>query len=489
MDPLLVLDADNLILRANEAAEKTFCCEGNLLNRPLGQLFPLRAETAQINRLRRFREGGRASEALGELTGIRAGKEFPMACSALLAHALGQGTVVLTLKDLSAQKELEKQLVRWQKMEVLGLLVGGVAHEFNNLLAVMLGYCDILMRGLNSEDPRHQDIREIKQAGSKAGAMTKQLLAFSRPLMPQPQLLDLNQVICEAEKMIGRLVGQNVHVNLALDDSLNVVKADRGQIDQALLNLAVNAKNAMPKGGRLLIETANEIGEGKEGAPKDLSGAYVRLSVIDQGVGMNREALSRILARPRGKRETGWGLFTVDSILRQSGGRVSVDSAPGKGTAFHLYFPSEVAASPGISPAAPAGPRGQETILLVEDDGSVRALAGRILSANGYNVLEAANAGEAVLISERHASPIHLLLTDVFLPHVNGGELYRRLARAKPGLKILFMSGSLDREALAGLASRPEMVFLSKPFSPGELLGKVRRVLDEDGNSRGKRMP
>ena len=363
--------------------------------------------------------------------------------------------------DVTERRTLEEQYQQAQKMEAIGRLAGGVAHDFNNLLTVILGFCELLLADLDPDDPRQADIAEIQKAGESAAGLTRQLLAFSRKEIIEPTLLDLNVVVADMRAMLGRLIREDVKVVLGLGPELAPVKADRGQVEQIVLNLAVNARDAMPKGGTLTIETANvELDE--HYAKTHLSvkpGPYVVLTVTDTGTGMTPQVQARLFepfftTKELGK-GTGLGLATVHGIVTRSGGSVSVYSEVGRGTSFKVYFPRADAAEMVVEAPPPVSrPRaGAETVLVVEDAEGLRALAKRLLERQGYTVLLAANADEALRLFERNAS-IDVLLTDVVMPGASGPELTRQLVEQRPALKVIYMSGYTEETIVRGRGMR-----------------------------------
>ncbi len=397
-------------------------------------------------------------------------------------------------RDVSERKQAEEVLRRTeenlrqaQKMEAVGRLAGGVAHDFNNLLTVITGYSDILLQQMKADDPARGPVAEIGAAAGRAASLTGQLLAFSRKQVLRPRVLDLNALVASAAKMLGRLIGEDIELATDLAPGALAVRADPGQVEQVLMNLAVNARDAMPRGGRLRIHTrAVERGgpeplPGREGEP----GRYVLLEVSDTGCGMPPEVRDRLFepfftTKEVGK-GTGLGLATVYGIVTQSGGAIDVASAPGQGTTFTIYLPKPpglgAAADPGPADAAePAG--GRETVLLVEDEDGVRGLAGQALSGRGYTVLEARGGTEALALAERHPGGIDVLVTDVVMPGLGGVALARRLAEARPGLRVLYMSGYTDSVLFRHGVEQDAINYLWKPFKPLELVRRVREVLD-----------
>ncbi|HZO12185.1 MAG TPA: ATP-binding protein, partial [Polyangiaceae bacterium] len=378
---------------------------------------------------------------------------------------------------------LAEQLRHAQKMEAVGRLAGGVAHDFNNILSVVIGYSELMLSELPEGDPLAQNILEIRRAGSRAAELTRQLLAFSRRQVLQPRVLVLNEVLTGMERMVRRLIGEDVELSVNLAPDLGRCRADTGQIHQVMLNLVVNARDAMPHGGTLCIETKNlEVSEASALRHSGLTpGAYVCLTVRDTGTGMGDETAAHIFepfftTKEAGK-GTGLGLATVFGIVQQSGGAIWVESEEGKGTTFHVCLPRTDAVEDDDQERSSAPlSGGGETILLVEDSDQVRALVRGILARAGYHVLEAANAGEALLVCEQHEEDIDLLLTDLVMPRMGGQQLAERLREPRPEMKVLFMSGYTD-ETVLGQADG-EVPFLQKPITPDALTRKVHEVLD-----------
>ncbi|MCW5971283.1 MAG: response regulator [Blastocatellales bacterium] len=386
-----------------------------------------------------------------------------------------------------ALRESAEQLRQAQKMDAVGRLAGGIAHDFNNLLTAINGYSELAMNRLPAGDPLRSDLQEIRKAGQRAADLTQQLLAFSRKQMMQPRVIALNTVVADMERMLRRLIGEDIELSTHLASDLRPIKADPSQIAQAIVNLALNARDAMPDGGRLTIATANvEFSDESASRQAHVSpGRYVMLSISDTGTGMDEATRERIFepfftTKEVGK-GTGLGLSMVYGIVAQSGGRIEVESAPDRGTTLRIYLPQAVEESTSAkskAAAEEAPPQGAETILLVEDEELVRQLTQQILQMHGYNVLAAADGIEAIAICESRAEPIDLLLTDVVLPQMNGRALADRLLEMRPGMKTLFMSGYAESSIVRHGVLGPGTEFIHKPFQPHALARKVRGVLD-----------
>jgi signal transduction histidine kinase/DNA-binding response OmpR family regulator len=404
--------------------------------------------------------------------------------NASLYERLSQYTAQLQ-REIAGRERAEAQLLQVQKMEAVGQLAGSVAHDFNNLLTIVSGYSELLLDNTNSEDPARASLEEIKKAGQRAAALTHQLLAFSRQQVLAPKVLDLNVAVADMDKMLRRVIGEDIDLVTAHGAELGRVKADPGQIEQVIMNLAVNARDAMPQGGKLTLETANlYLGESyAQGHVPITPGAYVMLAVTDTGCGMDKETQGRIFepfftTKERGG-GTGLGLATVYGIVQQSGGVIWVYSEVGQGTTFKIYLPrvEEVGTTPEPTRARPAPPRGSETILVVEDEEPLRRLVRTVLRANGYTVLEASRGEEALRICEHQLGIIHLMLTDVVMPQMNGRELATRVASMRPETKVLFMSGYTDNAIVHQGVLDAGAAFMQKPFTPDALARKVREVL------------
>jgi PAS domain S-box-containing protein len=400
---------------------------------------------------------------------------------------------IIVNRDITAQREQareilrqkEEQLRQAQKMEAVGRLSGGVAHDFNNLLSVIVGYAEDLELRLDPTSGLRKEAEEVRKAGERAAALTRQLLAFSRPQVVQPRVLDLNGVLSDLTRMLRRLIGSDIALVLDLDPQLGRLKADQGQIEQVVMNLVLNARDAMPDGGRITVSTRNfELSERHAGEmPGAEPGSYVQLTVSDTGVGMDAETLARIFepfftTKEQGK-GTGLGLATVAGIIKQGGGHIAASSEPGKGTTFHLLLPRTaegmVAAALKPRPAPPAGTR--NTVLLADDDGALRELISEMLTRNGYRVLAAATPLEAQRLAREFREPIHLLLTDIVLPGMKGPALAEAVSRSRPEMRVLYMSGYSEDDPKARGLLPAEAVLLHKPFTTDDLLLAVGEAL------------
>jgi two-component system, cell cycle sensor histidine kinase and response regulator CckA len=411
-----------------------------------------------------------------------------------LEHRVEERTAELVRVNEALRHEIDERkrvqderdaLRQSQKMEAVGRLAGGVAHDFNNLLTVITGYTDLLQMRFAEGSPSWETLQDIRFASDRASALTRQLLAFSRRQLLQPQTVAVNQMVADIQHMLERLMGEQIALETKLAPDAWMVRTDPSQIDQVLINLVLNARDAMPLGGRLLIETSNvEVGREREGIAPDVhDGAYVVLAVSDTGQGMDEQVQSRLFEPFFTTKEvgtgTGLGLATVYGIVKQSGGYISVRSAPGQGSTFTIYLPRVQEPAPAPREPVTASPRhGTETILLVEDEERVRRLARLVLQRAGYTVLDAANCTDAVRASRAHDGSIALLLTDVVMPDGTGPSVADRLAASRPDMKVLFMSGYADHASLRGHECALRHAFLQKPFTPSALVIKVRSVLD-----------
>ena len=387
---------------------------------------------------------------------------------------LGVGALML---EVSERKNLEEQFRQAQKMEAVGRLAGGIAHDFNNLLTVMSSCSELLLLDLPQDDRRRIDVEEIRRAAQRAAGLTRQLLAFSRKQILQPTMLDLNAIVAEMEKMLRRVLGEDVAMVTQLDPELGFVRADHGQVEQVLMNLVVNARDAMPRGGRIVLRTRN--------VAQDAGDPLVALEVIDEGVGISTDAMPHIFEPFYTTKEvgkgTGLGLSTVYGIVKQSGGDVEVDTTLGSGTTFRILFPRyrEAPSTRRASPAGVIAPRSRGTILLVEDEDAVRTLGMRILRREGYTVYVASNAAEAETLFASNGAEIALLVSDLVLPGLSGIDLAKRLRAKRPALHVLLMSGYTDRDVGAFQSEMENVSFLQKPFTPDSLVGRVSELLGE----------
>ena len=397
------------------------------------------------------------------------------------------GTIVIILNDVSERNRMEAQFLQAQKMEAIGQLAGGIAHDFNNLLTIIKGYSQLSLMELKEGAPLRGNIEEINKASDRASDLTHQLLAFSRRQILEMRVLDLNALLPGVERMLRRVIGEDIELVTRLAEDLGRVKSDRGQIEQVIMNLAVNAKDAMPDGGKLNIETANaELDEAYARAHVAVTpGRYVMLSISDTGAGMTPEVREKVFEPFFTTKEkvkgTGLGLSTVYGIVKQSGGNIWVYSEPGKGTTFKIYLPRVDEPLEKMVERVVKGElhRGDETILVVEDNDEVREVAVRILSGQGYKVLEASQGPDAFLICTEHDGPIHLLLTDVVMPKMSGRELAETLMPIRPRIKVLYMSGYTGNAIVHHGVLEKGMNYIQKPFAVDALARKVREVLDK----------
>jgi two-component system cell cycle sensor histidine kinase/response regulator CckA len=406
----------------------------------------------------------------------------------------GAQAQLAVLLDITGRHELEEQLRQAQKMEVVGMLAGGVAHDFSNLLTIISGYGQLILKNLGPDDPNRHSAEQIVKAGERAAALTRQLLAFSRRQVLQPKVLELNKLITGLSSMLQRLIGEDVDLQFALSPDLGRVSADPSQIEQVLMNLVVNGRDAMPKGGVLTVETSNgELDENYANRHVAVKpGPYIQLAVSDTGTGMDAATKARLFepfftTKPVGS-GTGLGLSTVFGIVKQSGGSVEVYSEPGRGTCVKVYLPRidqpvPVEAEQRKKQLAP----GSETILLAEDDEMVRALVREALHREGYRVIESADPLELRRLASEHRGVIHLLIADVVMPRLGGRDLAEQIRAVRPGMKVLYMSGYTGNALLHSGVLQHDVAFLQKPFTPAALIEKVHEVLEgNDGNKARK---
>jgi PAS domain S-box-containing protein len=399
----------------------------------------------------------------------------------------GAPALLSTSADITEQRKLEQQFHQSQKMEAIGRLAGGIAHDFNNILTVVIGNCAFILDDLSLAPSLRQDVEQIQRAAERAARLTRQLLAFSRQQVMQPEIVDVNSVVMGVERLLNRLIGEDIELVTILEPHLGRVRADPGQLEQVILNLAINGRDAMPAGGKLTIETANVYLDAAYARQHVdiVSGPYVLLAVSDTGNGMDAATQAHIyepfFTTKENEQGTGLGLATVHGIVKQSGGHIWVYSEPGRGASFKIYLP-EVKQAAGVQPATAAVPpaRGSDTLLLVEDEMTVRLITSRILREQGYSVLEARNGQEALQLAAAYPEPIDLLLTDVIMPGgLSGRQLAEELTLLRPGLKVLYVSGYTHNVIVHHGVLEAGTAFLQKPFTPDNLNRKIREVLDK----------
>jgi PAS domain S-box-containing protein len=488
-DAIVSMTVDGIVVNWNPGAERQYgYLAEEMIGRPISVLFAPDHYQEYLQILEKVRKGERLS-AYDTVRRRKDGTAITVSVD-ICPIEVRDGEIVGASKighDITRIKQLEEQFRQAQKMEAIGQLAGGVAHDFNNLLTLICGYSGIVLNDLPPEGRTRGLLMEIKKAGERAATLTRQLLAFSRKQVLEPKVLDLNAVVADCEKMLKRLVGEDVDLVALLDPALGRVKTDPGQIEQVLMNLVVNARDAMPQGGKLTIETANVVLDQTycrlHAGVKP--GRYIMLAVSDTGCGLDEQTKARIFepfftTKEPGK-GTGLGLAMVYGFIKQSEGHVYVYSEPGHGSTFKIYLLAvEAVRSSGKLPAAiETMPHGSETILVVEDDAEVRAFTRHVLQTCGYTVLEAAHGGEAIPLAEEHQGPVHLLVSDVVMPEMGGRRLAERILALKPGIKVLYVSGYTPDAVVRHGVVESEAAFLQKPFTPSVLARKVREVLDQ----------
>ena len=479
-DALLILDDEGIIREANRAAGALFGAEPTALP---GRSF----ETFLANGNDEFKVAMRELLALGEarrehrVRDVAGGTKLTECTFRARVHGNRHLCVV---RDVTDRRMLEERVIQAEKIESIGRLAGGIAHDFNNLLTAILGYTELLLVHKRDDDPDRVDLEEIQKAGQRAAALTQQLLAFSRKQVLLPQDVDLNQTVVGLQAMLTRLIREDIRLTCRTAPEPAVVKVDPIQIEQVILNLVLNARDALPGGGEIRVEVTT-VPHVDVTLPADLAvvaAEYVRLTVADNGVGIPTDALPHLFepfftTKEMGK-GTGLGLASVYGIVHQSHGFITVESAPGAGATFTMHFPAVTNTPESVASATPtlAVPTGSETVVLVEDEAAVRTIIATVLRRQGYQVLEAATPGAAMAMVERHQGDIDLLVTDVVMPEMNGPALAQRLVAARPGMRILFVSGYAER-ILPLDSSNRNVGFLGKPFQASALAAKVREML------------
>ncbi len=486
-DAILTIDADGVIRAVNPAATRLFGHpSAAMLGRDISMLMPEPYASEHHLHLTKHRQRGVVSSvgAGREVLGKHADDTtFPIEISVAGFSLNGAQHFTGVVRDITERKKLEEQFRQAHKMEAFGQLAGGVAHDFNNLLTIILGETELLVSSVPCDDPLAEPLTAVYEAGQRAAGLTRQLLAFSRRTVLEPRVLDINGVVRETEKMLRRLIGEDIRLSTKLFPNVRHVNVDPSQLGQVLMNIAVNARDAMPKGGTLEIETSNAVfGEHDAKAHGVKPGAYAKLSIRDSGMGMSAEVRERIFqpfftTKPVG-RGTGLGLAVVHGIVTQSGGAISVDSTEGKGASFDLWLPVAPTRPPlasddnGVNGSEPKG-----TVMVVEDDDAVRRLAMRALAAKGYDVLFAREGAEALALIAERSEPIDLLITDVVMPTMGGRELKEQVDVRFPGIKVLYVSGYTEDVLIRRGIQSDSVDFLAKPYTPSSLLSAVRRAL------------
>jgi PAS domain S-box-containing protein len=502
MDGIIMIDESQKIMIFNPAAEDIFRYRAEeVIGRSIEVLIPSEARLKHAELVREFGRSNFRWHEMGKgrrISGLRStGEEFPLEASISQVTLNGQKFFTVTCRDVTervradeTRKKLEAQLLQSQKMEAIGLLAGGVAHDFNNLLTVISGYGEVLLQALAADESLNEPAKAIMEACARAASLTRQLLVFSRQRVSETKIVDLNAIVSDAEKMLRRVIGEDIHFTVSLDPTIGSVKAEPAQLNQVLMNLVVNARDAMPKGGQLTIETRSVLGSGSMQPSDTPPEQFVLLTVADTGIGIPPETVGRIFepfftTKGLGK-GTGLGLAVVHGIVEQSGGRIEVATQPGVGTTFQIFLPS---AGESLSTVehreSTASSNGTETILLVEDDNTVRELAVFSLVSQGYRIVTANDGLDALRTVEDYPNRIDMLLTDVVMPNLDGIDLANIVRVRYPDIKILFMSGYSGESFSERSGLREDTFLLQKPYTPTSLVRKVREVLDRARVSEG----
>ena len=486
VDGVVVVDERGAINSCNPAAEKIFGRSASeISNRAIRNFF---APTDRENYDEYLSSQLKQKEPkIIEVSALRPDETMlPIDLAVSEISRWGGRMFIVVVRDISERKKMEVQFRQSQKMEAIGRLAGGIAHDFNNLMQAILGYGNLLLQRLPDKDPNRETVEQIEKSAERATSLTRQLLAFSRKQILQPKLLSLNTTVTDMNKLLQRLIGEVIKLEIKLSSPAPYVRADPGQIEQVILNLCINARDAMPKGGTLMIETSSaELGGDETHFSNEFQpGPYAMLRITDTGCGMSPEVQAHLFepfftTKEMGK-GTGLGLSIVYGIVKQSGGEIKVDSEIGRGTSFRIYLPRHEKEADEVAAEKMAKPQtaGTETILLVEDEELVRMMLVEVLKAQGYTVLEACHGAEALAMAARHEGPIHLLVTDMLMPELNGWELASRLVEVRRTLPVLYMSGYTDDEAQRYGKLEKSGDFLQKPFRPDALLVKARQILD-----------
>jgi two-component system cell cycle sensor histidine kinase/response regulator CckA len=487
LEPMLVVDAETLeFLEVNSAAvEKYGYSYDQFRNLRLTDIIPPEDRARSTDAIKKGRLDAPSFLEIRHILGNGQTVEVDM-----LLHRIryaGRGAALVVPQDGTRRKQLEAQLRQAQKMEAVGMLAGGIAHDFNNLLTIINGYSQMLLGGLPEKDENRTSVEQIMKAGERAAELTRQLLTFSRRQVIRPKVLDLNGVVAGTAVMLRRVIGEHIELHIAEGPHLAKVHADPGQLEQVILNLSVNSRDAMPNGGTLILETHNvDLDEAFAGPRTTLkAGHYVMLAVTDSGTGMDAQTRSHLFEPFYTTKEhgqgTGLGLSTVYGIVKQSGGEIVVYSEPGQGTCVKIYFPAvnEVVTEDAAEDRLLTRLGGLESILLVEDEEAVRSLVRRTLEQHGYQVLVAPKGAEALDLARSHQGPIHLLISDVVMPQMGGKQLAEKVKRLRPDIRVLYISGYTESSIVRPSNLKKGELFLQKPFTPTGLVRCVRQLLDK----------